>query len=68
MNAPLVTVYPKMKFSMVIPQVEAKLRELKTRSVVLFGIEAHVCVLQSALELLEQGYEGAMIFRLRRVS
>ena len=62
-NSPLISVFPKMRFSMVVPEVHAKLKERNTRSVVLFGIEAHVCVLQTALDLLEQGYDGA--FRAR---
>jgi len=51
------SVFPKTKFSMWIPEVEAKVRERKARSAVLFGIEAHVCVLQTALDLLEQGLD-----------
>ncbi|KAG8782032.1 hypothetical protein FRC15_007662 [Serendipita sp. 397] len=48
--------FPKTKFSMVIPEVQSKLQELGTQSVVIFGIESHVCVFQTVLELLEAGY------------
>ncbi|KAJ2826954.1 hypothetical protein GGI24_002775 [Coemansia furcata] len=50
-------VAPKTKFSMLIPEVAAKLEELQTKSIVLYGIESHVCVLQTCLELLEQNYD-----------
>eukprot|EP00041_Stephanoeca_diplocostata_P039654 m.1637346 g.1637346 ORF g.1637346 m.1637346 type:complete len:209 (+) comp25726_c0_seq1:395-1021(+) len=50
--------YPKKDFTMVIPEVE---HELKTasdlKSIVLFGIETHVCVQQTALDLLERGFD-----------
>src|SRR3990172_7302610 len=36
--------------------VRARLREAGTRQVVIVGIESHVCVLLSALDLLAEGY------------
>ncbi|ORX68415.1 Isochorismatase hydrolase, partial [Linderina pennispora] len=47
----------KTKFSMVTEAVAQKLRELDTRSVVLYGIESHVCVMQTCLELLDNDYD-----------
>ncbi|XP_012878407.1 PREDICTED: uncharacterized protein LOC105990508 [Dipodomys ordii] len=51
-------VLPKTKFSMVLPEVEAALAEIPgVRSVVLFGVETHVCIQQTALELVGRGVE-----------
>ncbi|RPD62021.1 Isochorismatase hydrolase [Lentinus tigrinus ALCF2SS1-7] len=49
--------YEKTVFSMAIPPVIEQLKKHDFKSVILFGIESHVCVLQSALDLLEQGYD-----------
>jgi nicotinamidase-related amidase len=38
-----------------------KLEELEVRSLVIFGIEAHVCVLKTALEALARGYEAHVV-------
>ncbi|KAJ3100196.1 Isochorismatase domain-containing protein 1 [Phlyctochytrium planicorne] len=45
---------PKTKFSMWVPEVEAEVKRLNTTDVVLFGIESHVCVLQTAMDLIEK--------------
>jgi len=47
----------KTKFSMFVPEVADTLKRLGTKSVVIFGIESHVCVLQTALDLLEANYD-----------
>ncbi|KAI9353562.1 Isochorismatase-like protein [Obelidium mucronatum] len=53
--------FTKSSFSMLTCDVLGKLDELKTDHVVLFGIEAHVCVLQTALDLLERGIAVTVI-------
>ncbi|XP_065674666.1 isochorismatase domain-containing protein 2 [Hydra vulgaris] len=52
-------VFEKTKFSMSLPEVHSYLEEVRPnlKSVVLFGIEAHICVMQTALDLLEKNYE-----------
>ncbi|KAK6190776.1 hypothetical protein SNE40_002567 [Patella caerulea] len=53
-------VFPKTKFSMVLPEVEETMKTLRNGSlkhVVLFGIETHVCIQQTVLDLLSKEYE-----------
>lgn len=53
-----VGVFPKTKFSMVIPEVENFLNGPEGKCidvVILFGIEAHVCIEQTALDLISLG-------------
>mmetsp|Transcript_31611 Transcript_31611/g.57978 ORF Transcript_31611/g.57978 Transcript_31611/m.57978 type:complete len:234 (+) Transcript_31611:112-813(+) len=50
-------VFEKTLFSMCTDQVMAHLETLEGRdTVVLFGVEAHVCMQQTALDLLARGY------------
>ncbi|KAI0829331.1 Isochorismatase hydrolase [Trametes gibbosa] len=49
--------HPKTGFSMAIAPVLSLLKHRDFKSVVLFGIESHVCVLQTALDLLGHGYD-----------
>ncbi|CAI5447149.1 unnamed protein product [Caenorhabditis angaria] len=47
-------VFDKMKFSMCLPPADGVLKNVK--NVILVGIEAHVCVLQTTYDLLERGH------------
>lgn len=47
----------KMLFSACTESVQATLRELGRPTILMCGIEAHVCVMQSALDLLEAGLQ-----------
>lgn len=50
----------KVKFSSCIEPVREELARLGARAVVVAGIEAHVCVLQTCLDLLDAGYVVAV--------
>jgi hypothetical protein len=55
-----VRTFAKRKFSMVTPDSEAAVagyRVAGRHQAVLFGVEAHVCVQQTCLDLLEAGHE-----------
>lgn len=49
-------VFEKMLFSALTDEVRSHLQSLGRYNVVLCGAETHVCVLQTALDLLEAGY------------
>jgi len=51
----------KTKFSMIVDEVTAYLKELKqcqgvSKNVILCGLDAHICVFQTALDLLALGF------------
>jgi nicotinamidase-related amidase len=52
-------VFAKTRFSMLTPEVEAHLASLgpERRQAIVYGIEAHVCVYQSCMDLLERGWQ-----------
>ncbi|KAK9803497.1 hypothetical protein WJX73_009314 [Symbiochloris irregularis] len=55
-------VVSKTAFTMLVPEVQAYLsKHPKIKQVILCGIEAHVCVFQTALDCLERGYEVHLI-------
>ena len=51
-------VFSKMQFSMLTPEVE---EALTGNQIILCGIESHVCVLQTALDLIERGLEVHLV-------
>ena len=49
----------KTKFTMVVPDVEQKLDSLKTSgidTIVLTGIETHVCIVATCIDLIHRGF------------
>eukprot|EP00871_Galdieria_phlegrea_P005890 jgi/Galph1/789/GphlegSOOS_G5575.1 len=57
LNTDKMRVFEKTVFSMIVPEVEKALLEHSLRrTAVIVGIETHVCVLQTTIDLLEKGY------------
>ena len=52
--------HEKLKFSACIEPVREALVQRQVRSVLVCGIEAHVCVLQTCLDLMDVGYVVAV--------
>ncbi|TIA69896.1 hypothetical protein E3P91_03364 [Wallemia ichthyophaga] len=62
-NSHLLTTDPisKTRFSMVNDDVLYALKTNKIRSVVLVGVETHICILQTSLELIAKGFDVHVI-------
>lgn len=52
--------HEKLKFSACIEPIRDELLRLQARCVIVAGVEAHVCVLQTCLDLVEAGYITAV--------
>ncbi|KAK8751136.1 hypothetical protein OTU49_013120, partial [Cherax quadricarinatus] len=56
-----VPIFDKTKFSMCLPPIQEIIKDKEIKSVILCGIEAHVCVQQTALDLLESGLDVHLV-------
>eukprot|EP00299_Pterocystis_sp_00344_P015795 c7901_g1_i1.p1 GENE.c7901_g1_i1~~c7901_g1_i1.p1 ORF type:complete len:188 (-),score=21.48 c7901_g1_i1:65-628(-) len=54
-------VFEKSLFSMYIPEVAALIASQNRRSIVIFGLETHVCVQQTVLDLRDNGFDVHVI-------
>lgn len=44
-----------------VPEMEMQLAQLNRNYVIVFGIETHVCVLQTCLSILNQGFQPVLV-------
>ena len=57
-----VLTFEKMTFScMLNPEIAAAIEQSGKRTIILAGIEAHICVLQTALDLCQEGFDVALV-------
>lgn len=57
-----VGIFEKTKFSMIIPEVDKYIEgEPDLKQAIVFGVETHVCVQQTVLDLLKRGFEVFLV-------
>ncbi len=50
--------YPRIGFSILTsPEIEQALKESRRKQLILCGFESHICVYQSAMDLMKAGYD-----------
>ena len=42
---------------MIVPEIEKKLKDVKKTTIVLCGIETHVCVVATCIDLIARGFQ-----------
>ena len=53
--------FEKTKFSIFTKEIEEAIKKFNIKNLVLFGIEAHVCISQSAMDAMEKGYNVFLV-------
>jgi hypothetical protein len=59
---PDVKTIEKTRFSALIPEVASELEKQRAENIIILGAEAHVCVLQTVLDLQAAGYQTYLPF------
>ncbi|MGP1410447.1 isochorismatase family protein [Peptoanaerobacter stomatis] len=54
-------IIPKVQFSAFIPELKELLKKHKRTHIIMLGVETHVCVYQTARDLISNGYEVTLI-------
>ncbi|SHJ23388.1 hydrolase [Parasporobacterium paucivorans] len=54
-------IFDKMSFSCMTPEVAGELKEMGRKNIIICGIESHVCVLQTVMDLVKNGYQPVLV-------
>lgn len=61
LNVEKFSLFEKTQFSMLTDRVRDHLSDLKTESIIIFGLESHVCVYQTCKDLLDENYKVFLV-------